>query len=473
MKQKHAVHRPFLIVILAVLLIFAVLALAETNLSTLWNAGSVLLFDTDNVTISGSADFYADGTLFKRIEGKYEQDGTTSLLKTLFHTPLHDGTERESGYTVFGQGDMAYSHDIGDPYYCEWGTVPSSSVLRQPELKEAVQLAGTMLSNIADTLYASHVTKESTSDGFSYTVRFEKGSVPDPLQSLFYRLMSSFSWACGYGAPGLLLDDAENEGPNVYCADYDKLYANLYEEEFGEKLPEDYWLSMMNAREGDPIFIRDQTVMLRITEIDETAFAQADPYGYIDENGIYTGYPDLKSFILATGLKETVYDNDMATFAAYFANRSGIQLTEELTDSILSAEDPDLTYAFWQYHDDMNQMYLNIAAADENAIGIHIFKDGKYELLYTPSDIAAAGNHLTPFERIYWLMKEMRIDSIDITLETDTDGQLTAVRGAMTMDVTLGDDTNSSVSASFDCQITDRGTTNLKQTDITVLDVPD
>ena len=87
------------------------LACAEDTLVSLYDAGTALLFSTDNVTVTVDADFALDGTLFKQMTAKQVQCGEDMYRDLLLRTPQADGSMRESGYIIVVSDDCHIDYE--------------------------------------------------------------------------------------------------------------------------------------------------------------------------------------------------------------------------------------------------------------------------------------------------------------------------------------------------------------------------
>ena len=102
------------LLILALTLISAG-APAETPVRMMYDSVFNLLFDTNNVTLTGHAEFSLDGERFKTADARYVQDGVNSLWDWKLKSPRRDGSERESGYTVIANGEKVYVMEVFYP----------------------------------------------------------------------------------------------------------------------------------------------------------------------------------------------------------------------------------------------------------------------------------------------------------------------------------------------------------------------
>ena len=137
--MKKSKRIALLAVSLALCLCLAASALAEGMLSTLFNAGCKLLFNTDNATLNAHATFSYDGELFKTFDGKYIQDGVNSYMNVSLQTPKSDGTVYEGGYTVISNDGIAYSMETARPkMYTTTSSSLSSSILSSTVLRQSL-----------------------------------------------------------------------------------------------------------------------------------------------------------------------------------------------------------------------------------------------------------------------------------------------------------------------------------------------
>ena len=95
---------------IALLMILALCfsAHAESSLTPFIDAAEKLAFETDNVTITGKAEFLLDGKRFKTAEITYVQDGENSFWQEKLLTPRAWRSDLESGFTVIQNGMDIY-----------------------------------------------------------------------------------------------------------------------------------------------------------------------------------------------------------------------------------------------------------------------------------------------------------------------------------------------------------------------------
>ena len=103
-----------ILAMLLMLVMIAGCALAESPMKGVFDAASELLFASDDVTVTGEATFSLDGQRFKTAQVRYLQDTFRSLWELKLKTPRANGTERETGYTIIGDGEKIY---VMEAYY--------------------------------------------------------------------------------------------------------------------------------------------------------------------------------------------------------------------------------------------------------------------------------------------------------------------------------------------------------------------
>ena len=168
-----------LIAILTVI-ILTVSAFAETPVRTMYDSVFNLLFDTNNVTLTGHGEFSLDGERFKTADLRYVQDGTNSLLEWKLLTPRKDGSEREGGYTVIANGENVYVMEAFYPGVYKIGSTDASdTIMRRSVQLNLIRDMLRILSDQTDTLLGKDaVTAESDQNGM--TVHIQAGKdVPE------------------------------------------------------------------------------------------------------------------------------------------------------------------------------------------------------------------------------------------------------------------------------------------------------
>ena len=163
-----------------VLTLLTVSAFSETPVRTMYDSVFNLLFDTNNVTLAGHAEFSLDGERFKTADLRYVQDGTNSLLEWKLLTPRKDGSEREGGYTVIANGENVYvMEDFYPGLYKTGSTDASDTIMRRSIQLNLLRDLLRILSDQTDTLLGKDaVTAESDLNGT--TVHIQTGrDVPE------------------------------------------------------------------------------------------------------------------------------------------------------------------------------------------------------------------------------------------------------------------------------------------------------
>ena len=159
--------------LLVMILCFAALANGNDKAAELYDSVADLLFFTDNVTLTGTAEFTLDGEWFKTAEGTWKQDGSRSFRQLLLSSPKWDGTKRKNGYTLVAEGmneaGTEYSKisvmEVFQPGVYRTGTTDSrKSILRRTvETEQLIRLGRALFSQADLLLGEGAVTK--TEDG--------------------------------------------------------------------------------------------------------------------------------------------------------------------------------------------------------------------------------------------------------------------------------------------------------------------
>ena len=153
---------------IALLMILALCfsAHAESSLTPFIDAAEKLAFETDNVTITGKADFLLDGERFKTAEITYVQDGSDSFWQEKLWTPRRWRPDVESGFTVVQNGEEIYVTETLHPglYRHGYGEGENTLIRRSP-LTDLLLAMGRTAANQLEPFFGSAVTTEEREDG--------------------------------------------------------------------------------------------------------------------------------------------------------------------------------------------------------------------------------------------------------------------------------------------------------------------
>ena len=180
MKKTRAVFAFLLILILC----FS--AHAESALVPFIDAAERLAYETDNVTITGKADFSLDGKWFKTAEINYIQDGNNSFWQEKLLTPREEQEDLESGFTVIQNDGVAYVMEALQPgRYREFGADIQNTILRRSPMTDLLLDMARTAANQLELYFGSVITIEERDDG-SKKLRLEltEKSAPEILSHL-------------------------------------------------------------------------------------------------------------------------------------------------------------------------------------------------------------------------------------------------------------------------------------------------
>ena len=177
---------------LSVLLVFSLVAVcclsasSEGNLLRIFDAGKTLLFDTENVTVSGHAEFTLDGERFKTADILYKQDSTYSHWQLDLLTPRPDAEDRETGYTIIANGEKIIIMEKYNPgFYTVAYDEPSRSLLRQSAASDLlVTMAYALADPIEGLLPEGAMAVSETAGGTEVQITLTQDTAPAMLNPL-------------------------------------------------------------------------------------------------------------------------------------------------------------------------------------------------------------------------------------------------------------------------------------------------
>ena len=141
-------------------------ACAESVLTEFYDAGTRLLFETENVTLTGHAEFSLDGEWFKTAEGTCIQAGDDAYQRLRLTTPLADGSNRETGYTVVAKGSQVSAiEDYYPQYYREYGRNPDQSMIKPTVYLNSLMAMGRMVAGAMEPGLEGKVTAGVAENG--------------------------------------------------------------------------------------------------------------------------------------------------------------------------------------------------------------------------------------------------------------------------------------------------------------------
>lgn len=175
--------RVFLCTFLALVMLFvSCFAQSAGPVGTLVDAGASLLFDTDNVTLEGFADFSLNGERFKTAQITYKQAGEDSIWDLRLFTPRQFRSDRETGYTVIANGGDIYVMERYTPGVYRDGTdTPNNTLVRRSTRSDLLVSMGRALAGTVEALLPAddvYITAVETG-GREIVVNLTKDTVPD------------------------------------------------------------------------------------------------------------------------------------------------------------------------------------------------------------------------------------------------------------------------------------------------------
>ena len=436
-------------------------ALAEGSATAIFEGAKALAFDTDNVTLSAEAKFTFDGEWFKTLHGEYKQAGENSFMRVMLDTPYGDGTTYTGGYTVVGNGSSVYFNDTKQGNYSlETTTTPSTSVLRNTTLTQAVTaLAGAAVQTL-DADLSEHIT-ETTADG-SRKLELSFDHVPALLND-----------AMTYVAVGYIDAHYFNKNQQTYYdatflyEDYGELLKHCYAQLYGTEMPESIYDDMYSANKHTAASAQEKydAAANAVNDITNAALAERDSgLLYIHTDGTYKWYEDEEDYMRSLGIKTVTYVDFDAALRLYYQKTYGEPYTDEMAQAIMSSTNEDLWSAYLALTDAMEQSYIDEFKDDKNAVSILVQADGtaepRYHLTYSSDTVT---------RRIMRMFNSLTLDSLKATVSMDESSRITSAAG--TAEFTISDRKGKThpLTVEFNCTAADYGTTQVDEFDAEAL----
>ena len=422
-------------------------ALADGVLTEFYDAGCKLLFDTENVTLTGKAVFYLDGTRFKTAEGTYIQAGEDSYLRLGLNTPLSDGTERDTGYTVIANENRIYAmEDYWPGVYREGEGYTGSSVISRTIALNSLMAMGRTVADAAEKSLEGHIIATSLEDGGSgLEIRLENGESPAMLNGMVTLIGQYLAEAyLGIDYKFYTVQE-ETTGTDYTLDDWTGLFAHLYEKDYGEALPEDFydvlWGENEEDRETRALFeSRYEAVGEEISELINDALARYES-GWVEilADGTEQHYESQDAYVVAKGLQYTLYEDYLETLRQRWEKEYGEAPDAEELATGLWGEDDEMFERYQAIGQAMEEEYRQMAVADGKASGIWIRTDGSTEMIYDLQrwyDRNQIYRYTTVTEGIAYCMRALAVDSAEIKAELDKQGRISGISGSLKLQVT-------------------------------------
>lgn len=474
--MKKSKRIALLAVSLALCLCLTISALAEGMLSTLFNAGCKLLFDTDNATLNAHATFAYDGELFKTFDGSYIQDGIDSYMNVLLKTPMEDGTVYEGGYTVIANDSIAYAIETNHPQvYTSQSTAISSSILSTTVLRQSLMSFGSALLNLMEGSMSRYITAESVENGTQYHIQLSSGDSPviaNAALTLFSQLAAERFFSADYNQ----LADGSNPNAselNWSFEDWDALFAATYRKQYGEDVPKDFYETLWNS-DNPSSAVYYERYMVISDLLDDICTQLRNQYksgiAVIHADGTYDYWATQDEYIIDTGSQMVLFEDSTASFMQYYQQQTGETLTEADMDAIYASNNPELYNAYQQMFNDLNLSYLEQVKTDSKASAIYVRKDSTTQMIY---DIAAYnreqfdedGYYASVTAKIVNTMQSLKLDQANVRVTLDDAGRILAAEGTVRIAITNLYGTEHALDIAFNADAGSYGSSEVEQFD--------
>ena len=419
-------------------------AAAEGTLTKFFDAGCRLLFETDNVTLGGQAVFSLDGVRFKTAFGTKVQAGNNASMRLGLLTPLSDGTERQTGFTVIANGtDIYVMEDYTPGVYRQGERFESHAVIKPSVYLNSLMALGRTLTGPIEQALGDRIQVVSAENGGTgLEIRKEKGK-DIPLLDGIVTLVGEYL-AESYMGIDYSFYDAQSWDSGAECTvdDWFGLLKHLYEEAYGEAFPENWDTILWGQDEdrADPeeqnlLQDRYEAVTSRIEEmIQEARNAHESGWIVIFADGTQKFYQTQDAYLIENGLQYVLYEDFMTLVHQRWEKEYGETLSEETLDAIFMGEDADRLEKYTALTDTMEEEYRRIAVEDGNAAVVWVKADGTPEMIrdiqkFMESDRIHQAGTITA--GIVLNMRSLAVDEAEIRAETDPEGRLRLVQGSL------------------------------------------
>lgn len=432
-------------------------ALAEGSATAIFESARALAFNTDNVTLSAEAKFTFDGEWFKTLHGDYLQAGEDSFMRVMLDTPYADGSVYTGGYTVIGNGSHVFYNDTKQGnYYMETTTAPSSSVLRNTTLTQAVTaLAGAAVQTL-DSDLSAHITETEVTSGRSFDVSFDR--VPALLNDAMTYVLVEYINTHYFNKNLTTYSDA-----TFIYEDYSELLKHCYRTLYGEDMPESIYDDMYSANKKKAASAQEKydKASNAVNEITNNALNERDSgMLYVRTDGTYQWYEDEEDYMRAEGIKTVIYTDFDAALRLYYEKTYGQTYTDEMAQAIMNSTNEELWNAYLAVTSAMEQSYIDEFKDDKEAVSVLVRADGTAEPRYHITNDSD-----TVTRRIMRMFNSLTLDSLKATVKMDEASNLTSAAG--TAEFTIKDRKGKAhaLKVEFNFVATDYGTTKVDEFD--------
>lgn len=444
--------RRLLASVLALMLCAAVAltALAEGKLKTLYQAGTRLLFNTDNVSLKAHAEFAYNGYQFKTVDAVYTQDGVDSLMDIKLKTPRQDGSVQDSGFTVVANDGIAYSIEpVDNPYvYMTSSCQPSDSVISNTVLRRTMTRLGGALVSALEGTFADKIQVSGQADGSrDYRILLKAGDTPEVFNqsaTLLAMLAAQRYFYRDYDWEYLTKDAREPVEENGYLEisydDYDATFAQYYMRLFNEKMPEDFYETIWGGEEGvnEAAYEKYQQVSDALNEqiVQPLQESYSSGAALIHADGSFNYFESYDEYLVACHLQQVDYTDPDGAFISFYRQQTGAELTRADLEAIRSSNNEALWNAYSEMYDQMDQQYRKLVEEDGKASLIQVNAEGGYRMIYDIMKYYNAhtlGYGVTVTQQILYELDQLAIGDTDVTLTLDAQDRITSAQGSVTV----------------------------------------
>ena len=469
-RRRYLVALPGLCLCLALTLS----ALAEGMLGTLYQAGTRLLFDTENAAISAHAQFSFNGLPFKTADVVYLQDGVDSQMDVKLQTPKYNGDVFESGFTVVGNGTVSYAIDpVDNRYVYNTSTcAESNAILSSNALRRALVRLGGAVVSTSESAFTDKITLTEGEGAAQYRVQLREGQTPalvNAAGTVLWQLAAQRFFYVDYGYWGQSQAVREEEQQQVIITydDYMATFDWQYQQLFGEKVPENFY-DVLWGDDGE----QSAQANARYQQVQDALFdavvapireSYTGGVAVIRSDGSVDYYETTDQYYVDNDLQMVDFANFDAAYCAYYQKVTGSELTVREVNAIYQSDNDELISAYGEIYDKMMAEYMKLVRDDGKASLIYVNADGSYRMIYDYE--AYSRSHAydgeTVTRRILRSMEALELGDTDFTVTLDEEGRITAAQGTLGLVVIDASGFRDQLEVVFDVAVDQYGQTHV------------
>lgn len=438
-------------VLLAVAFLFGT-ASAEGSLTDLYQAFEKMLFETDNVTLSGKAEFTYDDDCFKTISVRYLWENLEDRYQDVdYWTKGKNGKDYVSGYTVLAVDGLADAWDKYD-HYSFMDAYGERKYLFNSDLIGVYQNVAALLKDQAEKVLQPFVTVESSGKETTYWVALEGKALPRVLKN-------TVETGIRYGLSRYLfvhMPEYDPE-PDYHAVDYSfaEMMPVLYRETYGEEMPEDFFdrMSSMGTATDEEWDQYGTLYGKCVALVGKAHQLYKDGYSVLKPDGSLDHYATYQDYLLGTESCYVEYEDFDAAVTAFV--KHALDAGEIKEEDVTGKTNYELSSQL-----KMEEYYKQLGVASKAVIA-YVREDGTCDLY--PTETAFSINRADSVTiGIVSTMTGFELGEVHARITLDEENRIASAEGTVELLITAYDETVHSAVMTFSGTAEDYGRTSLQ-----------